>query len=420
MVKKYVFRLPCESELLASDCSSSCSSEAVRNNTVVHAILNRAKDQISKHTGSKRRTDMDMDTDTDMSGTGPSMGWDEAKRLSNRYELVHSTTLFQNGAHRGIASNQPISRSFFKLWEILHDFEHLLGVPLGGERVSSAFLAEGPGGFVESFATYRGADATDQLHCISLVSPSRAVPAWRLNSVVRGLVDKTRLHVHAGEDGTGNLYRVENIDHFVAAVGHGTCQLVTADGGFDFSRDFNGQERASLRLVLCECYTTLRLQKHGGAFVLKLFDIQHALTMSILHGLWSCYGEVHIVKPLTSRPANSEKYVVCTGFRGCGQECLQRWRSAVVQEESLSCLSPCLSPPPRWFCCAVAHYNTFYVARQIACIAAAIALIGAGKSDRTRLMRLQLSKSIRWCQKYNIQISKTALRDWDNAIKISV
>ena len=35
--------------------------------------------------------------------------WDNAKRLTNAFELVQRTP-------------QPVSRSFFKLWEMLHDY----------------------------------------------------------------------------------------------------------------------------------------------------------------------------------------------------------------------------------------------------------------------------------------------------------
>ena len=33
-----------------------------------------------------------------------------------------------------------------------------------------------------------------------------------------------------------------------------------------------------------------------------------------IHILKQFYKSIHIVKPLTSRPANSEKYLICTGF----------------------------------------------------------------------------------------------------------
>ena len=49
--------------------------------------------------------------------------------------------------------------------------------------------------------------------------------------------------------------------------------LVTADGGFDFSIDFNKQEQLSYRLIFCEIVTALSVQRIGGHFVCKLFDL---------------------------------------------------------------------------------------------------------------------------------------------------
>ena len=76
--------------------------------------------------------------------------WDVYKRLTNPYEFVHMTS----NRHRkseNMAMVNPISRSFFKLWEMLTDFSLLR------ERtpVQTAHLAEGPGGFIDAIRYYR-------------------------------------------------------------------------------------------------------------------------------------------------------------------------------------------------------------------------------------------------------------------------
>ena len=37
---------------------------------------------------------------------------------------------------------------------------------------------------------------------------------------------------------------------FINRVGYHSCEIVTADGGFDFSNDFNQQEEVFLQLFL--------------------------------------------------------------------------------------------------------------------------------------------------------------------------
>ena len=387
MVKKYAYRLPTAD---GNEGSGPTTSSCAARNDDIHALLNTCKDQITRHY--------------------PSRHWDEYKRMSNEYELVYTAPgsgAGSCGSVHGLASRQPVSRSFFKLWEILHDFAPSMALP-SDDSVTAAFLAEGPGGFVESFAAFRSARRAgdtepDDLHCITLISHSRAVPVWKLQAIRRAS-SAARLHVHHGADGTGDLYRLANIDAFVGSVGDGACRLVTADGGFDFSGDFNGQERTSARLLMCEAYAALRLQRPGGALVLKLFDVRYDATVSLLHALRSSYADVHLVKPLTSRPANSEKYAVCTGFRGASEALMRRMRDAVASANPDG-----LPLAPSWFSGSIVHYNACYVARQISYIAGTIAMMGLAQDAQRRLLRAQLGKSIRWCHKYGIPISMRVL-----------
>ena len=410
MVKKYSYRLPgCDADVegladssLADSSLTDGLADSKRTNDEAHQALNACKDEITRHCVPLRQ-------------------WDDMKRMSNEYELVYTAP--PPGAqqqHQGIASVQPVSRSFFKLWELLNDFSETLSASClsASGPVTAAFLAEGPGGFVESFATFRGrrgVRCVDALHCITLRSSSRAVPTWKLQAIRRA-APAASLNVHHGADGTGDLYRVANIDHLVRAVcgpteDPGVCELVTADGGFDYSGDFNAQERASARLLLCEAYAALRLQRVGGAFVLKMFDIASDDTMSLLHALRLCYADVHLYKPLSSRPANSEKYAVCTGFLGAPPSLLAILRAA-VRTARTDALPAAPSPLVR----SIVHYNVCFVARQIAHIVGTIALIGAPAEARAKRLRAQMGKSIRWCHKYGIPISFRALTRYRSSI----
>ena len=61
------------------------------------------------------------------------------------------------------------------------------------------------------------------------------------------------------------------------------------------------------------------MQKKEGHFILKIFDIFSKTTLDILYLLSSVYKQVYIVKPNTSRLANSEKYIVCKNFKGVSE-----------------------------------------------------------------------------------------------------
>jgi hypothetical protein len=90
---------------------------------------------------------------------------------------------------------------------------------------------------------------------------------------------------------------------------------ITADGGFDFSHDFNNQEDISFKLILSQIFFALIMQKQGGNFILKIFDVFKIKTIEVIYLLCNLYESVFIFKPNTSRCANSEKYIICRNFK---------------------------------------------------------------------------------------------------------
>jgi cap1 methyltransferase len=56
------------------------------------------------------------------------------------------------------------------------------------------------------------------------------------------------------------------------------------------------------------------LNKVGGHFILKMFDLHTDSSIHLLYMLSLFYDEIFIYKPFTSRPTNSEKYIICKGY----------------------------------------------------------------------------------------------------------
>jgi cap1 methyltransferase len=111
-------------------------------------------------------------------------------------------------------------------------------------------------------------------------------------------------HVSAGADGTGDLYKPENIEYFVqrevrAAGGGVECvDLVVADGGFDYTQRHEIQEAASFKLILCEALAMFKLLRVGGNFVVKVFDVAQRETQELLRCLAAHFAATSIVKPV--------------------------------------------------------------------------------------------------------------------------
>ena len=236
--------------------------------------------------------------------------WDTYKRYTNPYEYVHTVV---PGTKSSVCKMSTVSRAFFKFHEILIDHSLLEG--LEHRSLRSFHLAEGPGGFMEAIVRARtkiGHDADSVIGMTLIDDKNSSVPGWgKLESFVK---TNPGIKLEFGKSGTGDLLDPENLRHCFENY-RGSIDVVTGDGGFDFSGDYNNQEGQSLSLSLAQVFYAVALQRKGGCFVLKIFDMFSKLSVEIAVLLSSLYREVYITKPLTSRQANSERYFVCKGFR---------------------------------------------------------------------------------------------------------
>jgi 23S rRNA U2552 (ribose-2'-O)-methylase RlmE/FtsJ len=230
--------------------------------------------------------------------------WDLAKRITNPYERIstHSSRL---NLPKSISCIYPLSRSYFKMIEIL---THLQFFDRHKEaKLKSLHICEGPGGFIEAFYSM-AADKKRLIqnsYAMTLKSTHTMIPGWR--RATNFLQKHPSVQLLYGPTKTGNIYEPQNQDECAKVVGNG-AQLVTADGGFDFSEDFHAQEKSIVRLLVSSSIILLRSVAIEGDIVLKLFDCNSPLTRDIIALLASCFISWTLYKPVTSRPCNSEWY----------------------------------------------------------------------------------------------------------------
>jgi 23S rRNA U2552 (ribose-2'-O)-methylase RlmE/FtsJ len=243
--------------------------------------------------------------------------WDVYKKYTNPYEYIHSIVPQKK---RSVSKYKPISRSYFKLLEMIQTFgldrpvsAKSSSMDLTRDKMQTFHLAEGPGGFIEAICNKRN-NPEDEYYGMTIIfdETDDNVPAWHKTGYF--LSQHPNVNLEYGTDSTGNLLHIHNFEYCVEKYGN-TMDLVTADGGFDFSKDFNRQEISISNLLWGQTCYALCLQKFGGNFVLKIFDIFYEQTVHILYILSSFYEEVNVCKLKTSRVGNSEKYVVCKRFR---------------------------------------------------------------------------------------------------------
>lgn len=122
-----------------------------------------------------------------------------------------------------------------------------------------------------------------------------------------------------GIEGDGDITRPENVSAFRNFVLESTekrgLHFLMADGGFSVEGQENIQEILSKQLLLCQILTALSVVRPGGHFVCKTFDLFTPFSVGLIYLLFLCFERVSLFKPLTSRPANSERYVVCKSLK---------------------------------------------------------------------------------------------------------
>jgi len=181
--------------------------------------------------------------------------------------------------------------------------------------------------------------------------------------------------------------------------------LITADGGFDFSLDFNSQEIVSLKLIYAQICYAIAMQKKNGTFILKVFDLFTKPSLDMLFLLSCLYKKVYIVKPNTSRLANSEKYIICKQFKlESSSSILYEISKTFYYLKNTSNISSILNIDiPYYFINKIEEYNSLFGQTQIENISNTLNLLQNYRTDKIELLKkTNILKCISWCQKYEL------------------
>ena len=270
-------------------------------------------------------------------------------------------------------------------------------------------MAEGPGGFIEAVA-YLRKNKTDEYYGMTLMSSDLKCPGWKKSK--KFLEDNSNVIIEKGVDETGNLLSRENFMHCYKKYKH-KMNLVTGDGGVDFSEDFNNQELTAIKLVIAQVAYGLAMQKNNGNFVLKVFDTFSNATIDVLYLLSSLYKHVYIMKPQTSRYANSERYIICKGF-GLNENkkridnIIQKIYNNFDNLNSNVYIETIFNfKCSRSFISKMEEINIIIGKRQIDNIVDTLNLMSNKSIEKVdHYKKKHIQKCIKWCEKYNIQFHK--------------
>lgn len=334
--------------------------------------------------------------------------WDKFKKYTNPYEFIHSII---PGTNYSISSLKPLSRSFYKMIEICNLLNILDDLP---GSINSFHLAEGPGGFIEALVRLRN-NTNDTYYGMTLIQDTDInVPGWKKTN--NFLLKNKNVIIEKGHDHRGDITNPDNLMYCYNKY-NGTMNIITADGGFDFTSDFNNQENSMVKLILCQIAFAISIQKKGGTFIIKFFDTFSKLSVDMIYLLSLLYEEVNYVKPNTSRYGNSEKYIVCKNFKlgpiSTYNIMLKLYTTIKILNDGHELVSLFKFKLPLYFINKIEEYNAIFGQQQLENISSTINLIithsSSNKNIHDKLETIKknnINKCINWCKLNNIPYTK--------------
>ena len=278
----------------------------------IHASKNKVKDMFKKFDGGKKKVYLVMnDFEKYIDDYENSIG-----NASNKYFALKDKP-------------EILSRAFYKLWELLFMFDL---IDIKKDSFVSAHLAEGPGSFIQATMFYRdmfckkGVSKNDKYYAVTLHPEdttthvpdieTKFVDYYEKEKPKRFILHKTYSKEMSGGNKTkdnGDIINPKTLKLFGGQMDE-YADFITADGGFDWVNE-SVQEQEAFKLIFAQIVGAFKLQEKGGSFVCKFFETFALTSVKMLAILVGLYKEVYIVKPLMSRPSNSEKYVICVDFK---------------------------------------------------------------------------------------------------------
>jgi hypothetical protein len=225
---------------------------------------------------------------------------------------------------------RPVTNAWMKYWEIYHQYDLIPTT----SKFTAFFNAELPGAALcalnhymktvrprTDFKWYASSLAPQGVNDPAALGDTYGIYANNKDNWLMSIGDNAAAsHSKHTPTNNGDATVLGNLLDFAARIGPestvGGVDLYSHDAGIDVSDDFNNQELSNSRVHLGCAIAGFLTLKIGGAFVAKQYTYFEAFTWNLIC-IYACmFDEFYLCKPLTSRPYNSEIYLVGKGFKG--------------------------------------------------------------------------------------------------------
>lgn len=230
------------------------------------------------------------------------------------------------GMRDKIAKIAPnVSNAWMKYWELYSDFD-LITTTRATPTNFAFFNAEFPGSALCAYIFWcKTHNITCDWRASSYIGdggsgdgPATTTMLGDVYGLYKNNRDKWLMGVGVPGSPTyhnGDMTSIANINIVAQQLGR-NVDFYSHDAGIDTSSDFNNQESLNLKLHLGCALCGFKVMRVGANFVAKQYTFFEPISRELIVIYSTLFREFYISKPLTSRPTNSEIYLVGVGFLG--------------------------------------------------------------------------------------------------------
>lgn len=225
------------------------------------------------------------------------VSFEELRSLANPFENIGHSVFFTRAAVKLAAVDALYNLTLFNVGILSYTARSTL-------PFTFCDIAGGPGSFTQ-YLLYRLPRAVG--YGITL----KGRLDWNLSKL-----DSERFQPFCGSKNDGDLFHAyREYIQYVRSFAIEGVDLAVCDGGVEID-EYEKEEFTMSRLVLTQLYTGLCVLRKGGCMVCKMFDSVTEVTAQIIFIMSCCFESIQFLKPLSSRPANAERYIICLGRKG--------------------------------------------------------------------------------------------------------
>jgi 23S rRNA U2552 (ribose-2'-O)-methylase RlmE/FtsJ len=220
-------------------------------------------------------------------------------------------------------SDQKVSNAFSKMYEMLTTYQL---VPKTADNFKSFHFCEAPGMFIIALNHYIQTKTNIlnwQWYGNSLCQTTEKTALTDMHGLIKTNTNKWLI----GPAKSGDIRDLSNIHFFKSKLSE--VDFISSDCGIavNFS-DANTYEELIAETDFAQFINVLNLLKTGGSAIIKTFiPLELASNVCLIYTLSKLFKSVHLSKPITSRPANSEVYIILVEYLGIDQNLLNKLKN---------------------------------------------------------------------------------------------